>query len=250
MRLEIAERSSGGLRLLIDRFQRGERVLTASAKIGKWVSGSRGRLYSLFLALMVLPIAIFAYSVGQLLKHQVETQALTESTQIARISSTLVDENFRQSTAFLQSIVARRRFLQAWNDRDFKGVEWDLQQASSLRPDFAFVSAYDLDGTMRAVYPAQPTIVNQNFAYRDWYKGVPRLEAVHFRGISDRSCTPSVGHRHCSSNPRSSRQARWHTDGPLHARNDESPFGGNQDWGRVDDLVSGPARSLVSSSQY
>ncbi len=146
-------------------------MLTASAKIGKWISGSTWRLYSLFLALMVLPIAIFACSVGEILSHQVETQAATESAQIARISSTLVEENFRQSTAFLQSIAARRRFLQAWNDRDFDGVEWDLKQASSLRPDFAFVSAYDLDGTMRAVYPAQPTILNQNFAFRNWYKG-------------------------------------------------------------------------------
>jgi hypothetical protein len=37
--------------------------------------------------------------------------------------------------------------------RDLRGVEWDLKQASSLRPDFAFVCVYDLDGTMRAVYP-------------------------------------------------------------------------------------------------
>jgi PAS domain S-box-containing protein len=43
-----------------------------------------------------------------------------------------------------------------------------------LRPDFVFVSLYDLDGTMRAVYPPQPSVVNRNFAFRDWYKGVAR----------------------------------------------------------------------------
>jgi hypothetical protein len=52
--------------------------------------------------------------------------------------------------------------------RDLRGVEWDLKQASSLRPDFAFVSVYDLDGTMRAVYPPQPSVLNHNFAFRDW----------------------------------------------------------------------------------
>ena len=149
-------------------------MLTASAKIGKWVSGSPGRLYVLFLALMVLSIAVFAYSVGQVLRHQVETQAATESTQIACVSATLVEENFRQSTAFLQSIAARREFLQAWNHKDLNGVEWDLKQASSLRPDFAFVGAFDLDGTMQAVYPPEPAALNQNFAYRDWYQGEAR----------------------------------------------------------------------------
>src|SRR2546430_611168 len=125
--------------------------MTTRANIGKWVSASQWRLYSLFLLLMVLPIAVFAYSVGRVLRHQTETQAATESTQIARVSATLVEENFRQSTAFLRSIATRRNFLQAWKAHDLEGAEWDLKQASSLRPDFAFVSAYDLDGTMRAV---------------------------------------------------------------------------------------------------
>src|SRR5216683_3501245 len=148
--------------------------MTTPAKIAKWVSKSRWRVYLLLLLLMVLPIAFFAYSVGELLRHQTEQQALTESTQIARVSATLVEEHFRQSTAFLESIATRRRFLQAWKERDFNGVGWDLKQASGLRPDFAFVSVYDLDGTMRAVYPPQPTVLNHNFAFRDWYQGVAR----------------------------------------------------------------------------
>jgi PAS domain S-box-containing protein len=144
------------------------------AKIAIWISASRPRLYSLFLLLLVLPIAVFAYSVGRVLRQQVETQAATESTQIARVSATLVEENFRQSTAFLQSIAARPIFLRAWRRRNLDGVEWDLKEASSLRPDLAFVSAYDLDGTMRAVYPNQPAALHQNFSYRDWYKGAVR----------------------------------------------------------------------------
>jgi PAS domain S-box-containing protein len=140
------------------------------AKIGKWVSESQSRLYALFPLLMVLPIAISAYSVGQVLRHQTENQAATEGTQIARVSATLVEENFRQSTAFLQSIAARSKFMQAWEVRDLNEVEFNLKQASSMRPDFAFVSACELDGTMRAI-PPEPAVLKRNFAYRDWYKG-------------------------------------------------------------------------------
>src|SRR6266699_1880685 len=79
-----------------------------------------------------------------------------------------------RSTAFLDSIASRRELLKTWKKRDLREVEWDLKQASSPRPDFAFVSLYDLDGTMRAVYPPQPSVLNHNFAFRDWYKGVAR----------------------------------------------------------------------------
>src|SRR5258708_16372312 len=148
--------------------------MTTAARVGGWLSKSRWRVYLLLLPLMVLPISFFAYSVGALLRQQAQQQAATESTQIARVSATLVEEHFRQSTAFLESIATRRKFLQSWKERNLDEVGWHLKQASGLRPDFAFVSIYDLDGTMRGVYPSHPDMLNKNFAYRDSYIGVAR----------------------------------------------------------------------------
>jgi PAS domain S-box-containing protein len=142
------------------------------ATIGQWVSKGRWRIHVLFVLVMLLPIAIFSYSVGHVLRHQAETDAVNESAQIAHVSAALVEEHFRQSTAFLESIAARRTLRESWATGDVSLVAWHLQQARNLRPDFAFVSVYDPDGTMRAIYPTQPALLNQNFAYRDWYKGV------------------------------------------------------------------------------
>jgi len=142
------------------------------AKVGKWMSKSRLRLYALIVLLMVVPIAVFAYSVGQVLRHRAEAQAAAESTQIARVSAALVEGHFRESTEFLESIASRRKFREAWAQRDLNSVGWDLRQASDLRPDFAFVSVYDLDGTMRGIYPPQPALLNRNFEFRNWYKGI------------------------------------------------------------------------------
>lgn len=141
------------------------------AKVGRWISTSRWRLYPLFTLLMVLPIVFFAYSAGQVLRHQTETEAVTESAQIARASESLVEEHFRQSTAFLESIATRPSFLEAWTHGDLKILEWHLRQSHSLRPDFAFISVYRLDGTMQAIYPPEPASLSRNFSYRDWYKG-------------------------------------------------------------------------------
>src|SRR5690349_17395674 len=138
------------------------------AKVGKWVSRGRWRLYTLIMMLMVLPIAFFAYSVGQFLRDRTEAEAVNESTQIAQISATLVEEHFRHSTAFLESIATRPSFLDAWKNRNFRQLETNLAEANRLRPDLLFVSVYDLDGTLRAIYPRQTDLLNRNFAYRDW----------------------------------------------------------------------------------
>src|SRR5579862_840351 len=142
------------------------------AKVGKWVSKSRWRIYLLFLPLLIVPIALFAYSMGRVLRHRAEKQAATESTQIARVSATLVAEHFRYNSLFLESFATRRTLRQAWAAGDLDVVKWHLEKAKGLRPDFSYVSAYDLNGTMRAIYPPQPALVNRNFAYRDWYKGL------------------------------------------------------------------------------
>jgi PAS domain S-box-containing protein len=142
------------------------------ATVVKWVSQSRWRLSLLFLPLVLLPIAFFAYSAGQVLSHQTEVQAIRESTQIARVAAALVEDHFRQNTAFLESVADRDTLREAWEKRDFNRVGLHLQQASVLRPDFVFISVYDLDGTMRAIYPPEQAVLAKNFAYRDWYRGL------------------------------------------------------------------------------
>ena len=140
--------------------------------IGHWVSKGRWRIHVLLVLLMLLPIAVFAFSVGRLLRHQAEAHAINESAQIAHVSAALVEEHFRQSTAFLESIAGRPSFTKAWREGDQAMVDRNLTEAAALRPDFNFVGLFDLDGTLRAISPSQPALLNRNFAYRDWYKGV------------------------------------------------------------------------------
>ena len=151
-----------------------ENPMTAPARVAKWVSKRRWRRYLLFLLLLIPPIAFFAYSAGQVLRHQAETQAVTESTELGRVSAALVEEHFRQSTAFLEAFATQPMFRQSWRKNNHNLIARELEQASGLRPDFEFVSAFDLDGTMRAVYPPEPAALSKNFAYRDWYRGVTR----------------------------------------------------------------------------
>jgi PAS domain S-box-containing protein len=164
--------------------------MTIRTKIANWMSKSRPRLYFLIVLLMLLPIPFFAYSVTRVLRQQTEKQAITESTQIARVSAVLIDQHFRQSTAFLEAFAVRHVFRQAWMEHNFAEVDRHLEQAIALRPDFLFFSVYDLDGTMRAIYPAQPTVVNKNFAQRDWYQGVAGHWKPYVSEIYETAVTP------------------------------------------------------------
>ena len=167
-----------------------ENPMTATARVAKWVSKRRWRRYLLFLLLLIPPIAFFAYSAGQVLRHQAETQAVTESTEIGRVSAALVEEHFRQSTAFLEAFATQPMFRQSWRKNNPNLIARELEQASGLRPDFEFVSAFDLDGTMRAVYPPEPAALSKNFAYRDWYRGVTRQWTPYISEVYQTAIAP------------------------------------------------------------
>ncbi len=163
--------------------------MNAAARVGKWLSASRWRPYPLFLVLMVLPILFFAYSVGRVLQQRIEAQAVTESTQIARISAALVEEHFRQSIGFLESIASRPLLRRAWQQGNSSFIETQLAEANASRSDFRFVSVFALDGTMRAIYPPHPALLGQSFAWRDWYKGMasqwkPYVSEVYQTAVS------------------------------------------------------------------
>jgi PAS domain S-box-containing protein len=159
-------------------------------KIGRWASKTKRRLYLFLVGLMLLPISFFAYTVANMLRQQAMTQAATEGSQVARVSSELLAEHFRQSTAFLQSIATRGAFQRAWGKRDAESLTAELQQADNLRPDFEFFSVFDPDGTVRAIYPPEPELLNRNFAFRDWYKGLARSKKPYISDVYQTAIPP------------------------------------------------------------
>jgi|GEM_PF-4750325 len=141
-----------------------------------WVSQSGMRLYVLLVLLPLLPIVLFTYTTDLILERRIEEQSLNESKQLANLSAILVEEHFHQNTNLLQSMSDEPDFRDAWSRRNDKKnqelIYIHIQQSHAIQPDSALVSAYETDGTMRFIAPVDPAVMNTNFAYRDWYKGV------------------------------------------------------------------------------
>jgi PAS domain S-box-containing protein len=165
-------------------------MMESLTNVSNWISKSAWRLYPFFLVLTLLPIALFAYSVSHALKHQAEVQAISGSTQVARLSATLIGEHFGQSTAYLEALAVSPSFREAVSRNDRLEIIKQLRSAYALRPDFAFLSTYDLDGNMRAIYPPAPTLINRNFSYRDWYRGISRQWKPYISEVYETAVPP------------------------------------------------------------
>jgi PAS domain S-box-containing protein len=147
-------------------------VLRISADLRDWVSRTPLRLYAAILLFTLVLVAVFSLRADKLLREEVEKKELNEGLETANLSAYFLEEHFQQTIALLQSVVQSESFVRDWRKRDGPALARQVEQAQRLQSDFALMSVYDVDGTMRAVDPQNINLLGTNFAYRDWYKGV------------------------------------------------------------------------------
>jgi PAS domain S-box-containing protein len=155
-----------------------------------WFTRNRVALYILVLALSALPLLLFLHLAHRVLLRQASERAFIGNEQIATLAAEVIDDQIHQAETMLQSFASRPSLLAAWKRRDMREVARDLDQAHVLRPDFAFFSVFDLEGTLRVVVPDTPTALGRNFAFRDWYQGVSRSWTPHVSEIYKTTVTP------------------------------------------------------------
>ncbi|MCU1221375.1 MAG: hypothetical protein JWN42_2572 [Candidatus Angelobacter sp.] len=158
-----------------------------------WFTRNRVALYVLVLALSALPLLLFLHLAHRVLLRQGSERAFSSNEQFGALASGLVDDKLLQAETLLQSFASRPAVLAAWKRRDMQEISRNLEQAHVLRPDFAFFSVFDLDGTLRVVVPHDRTTVGRNFAFRNWYQGVSRSWKPYVSEIYQTAVAP---HQH------------------------------------------------------
>jgi PAS domain S-box-containing protein len=134
-------------------------------------SSRGGWLLVLLLVLFVLPLVGSGYWMYLQTAHEVENRELTGDLVRARTLAAIVDKDLSSAENILTSIAGRETLRRDWQQRNLPSIERDLQEARTFEPAFLFASVYEPDGTLRVIVPSDK-IVDRNFAYRDWYKGV------------------------------------------------------------------------------
>ncbi len=121
--------------------------------------------------LFLVPLLAATYWMHAQAEHELESGELERDSLRARTLAALVEREFLSTQKVLVSIAARPSVRQAWAKRDPTELEKHLRETLELEPTLLFASVYEPDGTLRVIYP-HDRIVGQNFAYRDWYRGV------------------------------------------------------------------------------
>ncbi len=134
-------------------------------------SGRGSWLLAFLLLLFVLPLMGGTYWMYLQSEKQIEKRELQGDLVRARTLSAIVDKDLTSAENILTSIANRSSVRDEWNRGNLPAINNELQEARNFEPAFLFASVYDTKGTLRAIVPPDP-ILGQNFAYRDWYRGV------------------------------------------------------------------------------
>lgn len=144
------------------------------AGIRHWISGSALRIYVVFAFLTVFPIFLFTFFTDRYLTHEAEKQGMAESVQVANLSAVMVEEHFRSTVVYLQTFAARPLIIDRWKQRDLGSITAEMERTRRFLPDLSLLSIYDTEGNLRAISPMDPSVIDRNYQYRDWYQGVAR----------------------------------------------------------------------------
>jgi PAS domain S-box-containing protein len=128
-------------------------------------------LLALLLLLFILPLLGGTYWMYLQSKQEIERGELQNDLIQARTLSAMVEKDFTSAENILTSVADGPAFQSGWARGDFFSVSRHLEEARGLDHALLFVSAYDTNGTLKAIAPPDK-IVGWNFAYRDWYRGV------------------------------------------------------------------------------
>lgn len=104
-------------------------------------------------------------------KNEIAQEELQSDLLRARTLSTIVEQDFTSAQNILTSVADRPELRDEWNRHDVAAIEAHLQEARALEPAFLFVGVFDREGNSHVMVPSSG-ILGDNFAFRDWYRGV------------------------------------------------------------------------------
>ena len=134
-------------------------------------AGRGAWLLALLLFLFILPLMGGTYWMYLQSAKEIEKRELQGDLVRARTLAAMVDKDLTSAETILTSIADRSTLRDDWARRNLPSIDFQLQEARKFEPAFLFASVYETNGTLRAIVPSDP-IVGQNFANRDWYRGV------------------------------------------------------------------------------
>ncbi len=149
-----------------------------------WYLQSR-RLALLILFAFLLILGVASYQGVNHYRNRL-TQIRTSNQTAANLLALFIGEHQRATVDILRSYATRPLLVHAAKNRQSERAREHLISLAKENPEFATLIISDREGNLWASQPLRPEILGQNFAYRDWYKGVSRSWQPYVSGVFKR----------------------------------------------------------------
>lgn len=150
---------------------------------------------SWLVSLIILSIIISPLLISDFIQYKLAEKHLTELTlsrrkSVAHLATILLKEKFDHIIDLGTSLATRVQFRKL-----IETGKWDdaIKILASVPKDFLYIDKvllFDPKGTIMAVTPDVPEVIGQNFAYRDYYKGVSKNWQPYVSDVFKRAVKP------------------------------------------------------------
>ena len=136
------------------------------------------RLIALFVVLSAVPLISLAFFSIRLASEAVTQEVNARVRSTAEASAVAVEKELQGLAELVDSYARRPTLIGAVRQPTVRSdrpmIRFTLNQLQHARPGIATTFLADPTGRLIDIVPATPSIVGDDFSYRDWYKGVTR----------------------------------------------------------------------------
>jgi signal transduction histidine kinase len=125
------------------------------------------RVYLIAIGLAVLPLTAFIIGAHKVLLHETTNQIFTRSARSGKSFAALVERPLTDNTTYLQSFAQRSELVSQWQRTSDATLAALLAKAHKLRPEFAALGLYGVDGRLRATSPAGTALLGTDYHFAD-----------------------------------------------------------------------------------
>jgi hypothetical protein len=155
--------------------------------------GARGRgRYPTYMlaALLLAAFVAFAVTTYVSLKRELTQAAMVQSAALSRLAASTLSERIERAADVTVSLATRVRFAELVSAGDWARAGAILKSVPERFAHVRRLVVTDVHGTLRFDEPALAGVRGQNFAHRDWYRGVSDDWQTYVSPLYSRTAAP------------------------------------------------------------
>ena len=142
------------------------------------------RLVGVCAVLCIVPLALLAYFSVRMSGQAVSKEVRARLSTTAAASAVSIEQEMEGLAELVDSYAERPVLIEALTARGKRGydsrtIESQLSELRSTREHIDVVFVTDAKGTLIDIFPKTPSMIGENFAFRDWYRGAVETGAPY-----------------------------------------------------------------------